>query len=33
MRITPPLIITEEEIKIACAIILKSINEVVMPHQ
>jgi acetylornithine/N-succinyldiaminopimelate aminotransferase len=33
MRITPPLIITEEEIKTACAIILKSIDEVVMPHQ
>lgn len=33
MRITPPLIITKEEIKIACAIILKSIDEVVMPHQ
>ena len=30
MRITPPLIITEEEIKIACAIILKSIDEVVL---
>lgn len=29
MRIAPPLIITEEEIKIACAIILKSIHEVV----
>ena len=30
MRITPPLIITEEEIKTACAIILKSIDEVVL---
>jgi acetylornithine/succinyldiaminopimelate/putrescine aminotransferase len=30
MRITPPLIITEEEIKIACTIILKSIDEVVL---
>ena len=29
MRISPPLIITEEEIKIACAIILKSIDEVI----
>ena len=29
MRITPPLTITEVEIKIACDIILKSINEVV----
>ena len=28
MRIAPPLIITEEEIKIACQIILKSIDEV-----
>ena len=30
MRITPPLIITEEEIKLACAIILKSIDEVLV---
>lgn len=29
MRIAPPLIITEEEIILACTIILKSINEVV----
>lgn len=29
MRIAPPLIITQEEIKLACSIILKSINEVV----
>lgn len=28
MRIAPPLVITEEEIKSACAIIIKSINEV-----
>ena len=28
MRIAPPLIITDEEIKEACGIILKSINEV-----
>lgn len=28
MRIAPPLIITEEEIKNSCQIILKSINEV-----
>lgn len=28
MRIAPPLIITEEEIKISCQIILRSINEV-----
>lgn len=30
MRITPPLIITEDEIKTACAIILKSIDEVLV---
>lgn len=30
MRITPPLIITEEEIKTACAIILKSIDEAIL---
>jgi len=29
MRIAPPLIISHEEIKLACAIILKSIDEVV----
>lgn len=28
MRIAPPLIITEEEIKIACGVVLKSINEI-----
>jgi len=32
MRITPPLVITEEEIKIACAIILKSIDETLGIH-
>ncbi|MEO7530732.1 MAG: aspartate aminotransferase family protein, partial [Sediminibacterium sp.] len=28
MRIAPPLIITEEELKNVCAIILKSIDEI-----
>lgn len=33
MRITPPLVITEEEIKTACTIILKSIDEALIAHQ
>jgi 4-aminobutyrate aminotransferase-like enzyme len=32
MRITPPLVITEEEIKTACNIILKSIDETLGVH-